>query len=220
MMRCLLPSRLATRSGLTEIVLILALSALSLAQSAPASAPSPDTGSSLAAAARNAKAQNAPHAKKVFTDEDMELQAGPLPRLKMDGAENADDVTAAIAKYKLTHTAQQTEDVVHAWYDRYDSELAAAIQANLDTTSLRAANVNNGYELCQQNQDYTDYEHCRNRQMAEQRGAQHDRTEISSNTNIVVRIQHSFMKIRVGLTQNGLRYDWFKVRTTNNIDRF
>jgi hypothetical protein len=56
--------------------------------------------------------------------------------------------------------------------------------------------------------------------MAEQRGAQHDRTEISNNTNVVVRIQHSFMKIRVGLTQNGLRYDWFKVRTTNNIDRF
>ena len=102
-------------------------------------------------AARNATAQNAPHAKKVFTDEDMELQAGPLPRLKRDGAENADDVTAAIAKYKLTHTSQETEDVVHAWYDRYDSELAAAIQANLDNTSLRAANVNNGYELCQQN---------------------------------------------------------------------
>jgi hypothetical protein len=225
MMQSLLPSRRATRSGLTEVILILTLSGLSLAQSAPAAAPaaaqtSPDTGSSLAAAARNAKAQNAPHAKKVFTDEDMELQAGPLPRLKMDGAENADDVTAAIAKYKLTHTPQETEDVVHAWYDRFDSELAAAIQANLDTTSLRAANVNNGYELCQQNQGYEDYQHCRNRQMAEQRGAQHDRTEIGNNTNVVVRIQHSFMKIRVGLTQNGLRYDWFKVRTTNNIDRF
>src|SRR6202041_960402 len=152
MMQSLLPSRLAMRSGLTEVVLILTLSGLSLAQSPPASAPSaaqtsPDTGSSLAAAARNAKAQNAPHAKKVFTDEDMELQAGPLPRLKMDGAENADDVTAAIAKYKLTHTAQQTEDVVHAWYDRYDSELAAEIQANRDTTSLRPPNGNNGHDL-------------------------------------------------------------------------
>lgn len=56
--------------------------------------------------------------------------------------------------------------------------------------------------------------------MAEQRGAQHDRTEISSNTNVVVQIQHCFMQIRVGLTQNGLRYDWFKVRTMNKIDRF
>jgi len=233
MMRTLLPYRstrgryLAALSVLLAVV--LAFSAIGFAQVAPSSSSpaaqsadqtSSDTGSSLAAAARKAKAQNPTHAKKVFTDEDMELQAGPLPRLKMDGAENADDVTAAIAKYKLSHTPQETEDVVRAWYDRYDSELAAAIQANLDTTSLRAANINNGYELCQQNQDYEDYQHCRNRQMAEQRGAQHDRTEISNNTNVVVRIQHSFMKIRVGLTQNGLRYDWFKVRTTNNIDRF
>ena len=229
-----LPSRCSGRRYLATLPALLAavfaFSAISFAQgtpssSSPAAAPpadqtSSDTSNSLAGAARKAKAQNTTHAKKVFTDEDMELQAGPLPRLKMDGAENADDVTAAIAKYKLTHTPQQTEDVVRAWYDRYDSELAAAIQANLDTTSLRAANMNNGYELYQQNQDYEDYQHCLNRQRAEQRGAQHDRTEISSNTNVVIRIQHSFMKIRVGLTQNGLRYDWFKVRTSNNIDRF
>jgi hypothetical protein len=234
MMRTRLPSRCSWRRHLAVLAVVLAFSAISFAQSTPPSASpssaspaappadqsSSDTGSSLGAAARKSKAQNTTHAKKVFTDEDMELQAGPLPRLKMDGAENADDVTAAIAKYKVTHTPQETEDVVRAWYDRYDSELAAAIQANLDTTSLRAANMNNGNELCQQNQDYEDYQHCLSRQRAEQRGAQHDRTEISNNTNVVVRIQHSFMKIRIGLTQNGLRYDWFKVRTTNNIDRF
>jgi hypothetical protein len=233
MMRTLLPYRCTRRKYLTVLAallaVVLAFSARGFAQGAPSSsspaAPpadqsSSDTGSSLGAAARKSKAQNTTHAKKVFTDEDMELQAGPLPRLKMDGAENADDVTAAIAKYKVTHTPQETEDVVRAWYDRYDSELAAAIQANLDTTSLRAANMNNGNELCQQNQDYEDYQHCLSRQRAEQRGAQHDRTEISNNTNVVVRIQHSFMKIRIGLTQNGLRYDWFKVRTSNNIDRF
>jgi hypothetical protein len=238
----LLPYRCTRRrylAGLPVLLaVVLAFSAISFAQGTSSSSPSSaspaaaspaappadqtssDTSNSLAGAARKAKAQNTTHAKKVFTDEDMELQAGPLPRLKMDGAENADDVTAAIAKYKLTHTPQETEDVVRAWYDRYDSELAAAIQSNLDTTSLRAANMNNGNELCQQNQDYEDYQHCLSRQRAEQRGAQHDRTEISSNTNVVIRIQHSFMKIRVGLTQNGLRYDWFKVRTSNNIDRF
>jgi hypothetical protein len=234
MMPTLLPYRYTRRRDLAVLAVVLAFSVISFAQgtsssssqasASPAAQPadqsSSDTGSSLGAAARKAKTQNTTHAKKVFTDEDMELQAGPLPRLKMDGAENADDVTAAIAKYKVTHTPQETEDVVRAWYDRYDSELAAAIQANLDTTSLRAANMNNGYELCQQNQDYEDYQHCLNRQRAEQRGAQHDRTEISNNTNVVIRIQHSFMKIRVGLTQNGLRYDWFKVRTSNNIDRF
>jgi hypothetical protein len=67
---------------------------------------------SIAAAARSAKAQKAAHAKKVVIDEDMEVMAGPLPRLKIDGPENSDEVVAAIAQYKLTQP-EQTEQAVH-----------------------------------------------------------------------------------------------------------
>jgi hypothetical protein len=202
--------------------ILAASSALSLAQSQqPTTAPplqssSPNPGSPLAAAARDTKAQKA-HAKKVFTDEDMEATAGPLPRLKMDGAENANEVVSAIAAFKATHTPQQTEDAVHIWYDRYDEMLAAAIKENLDVKVLRDANTSNGYELCQQSQDY---QQCQNRQMAEQRGARNDQLQITKNTNLEVRIQHAFMKVRNGLMQNSLRYEWFKVRTTNGIDTF
>jgi hypothetical protein len=199
---------------------MLLASAVSLAQTqqapgAPAQSNA-DTGSPLDAAARGAKTQKA-HAKKVFTDEDMEVTAGPLPRLKMDGAENADDVVTAIAAHKKTHTPEQTENAVHIWYDRYDEMLAAAIQDNLDMKVLRDANYSNGYELCQQSQDY---QQCQNRQMAELRGARNDQVHMTANTNLEVRIQHALMKVRGGLMQNGLRYDWFKVRTTNGIDTF
>jgi hypothetical protein len=197
-------------------------SALAFAQSQPTPArpPAPNaaaTASPLAAAARNTKEKAAAHVKKVITDEDMEATAGPLPRLKMDGAENADDVVIAIATYKSTHTPEQTEAAVHIWYDRYDEMLAAAIQQNLDVKVLRDANYSNGYELCQESQDY---QQCRNRQMAELRGARNDQLEMAKNSNLEVRIQHAFMKVRNGLMQNGLRYDWFKVRTTNGIDTF
>jgi hypothetical protein len=77
---------------------LLASSGLSLAQKAsppaattsePAASTSDASGetssSPLAAAARSTKAQKAAKAEKVFTDEDMEATAGPLPRLKMDG---------------------------------------------------------------------------------------------------------------------------------------
>lgn len=189
-------------------------------QQAPAAAPaaqSPaETASPLAAAARSTK-DKAAHAKKVITDEDMEVTAGPLPRLKMDGAENGDDIVAAIAKYKTDHTPEQTANAVHIWYDRYDQMLAAAIQQNLDVKVFRDANYSNGYELCQQSQDY---QQCQNRQMAELRGARNDQVEMAKNINLEVRIQHAFMKVRNGLMQNGLRYDWFKVRTTNGIDTF
>jgi len=208
--------RARSRSLLLPPVL-LAFAALISAQNATPPQDPTDTGSPLAAAARSAKAQKATHAKKVFTDEDMEATAGPLPRLKMDGAENADEVAAAISKYKTTHTPEQTEQAVRIWYDRYDEMLAAAIQENQDMTSLRNANVSNGYELCQQSQDY---QQCQNRQMAEQRGARSDQLEMAKNNALIVRVQHSFMKVRNGLQMNGLHYDWFKIRTTNNIDQF
>jgi hypothetical protein len=85
----------------------------------------------------------------------------------MDGAENADEVVAAICKYKTTHTSEQAEEAIHIWYDRYDEMLQTAIRVNLDVQTLRAANMSNGYELCVQSQDY---QQSQNRQMAEQRG--------------------------------------------------
>lgn len=147
----------------------------------------------------------------------MEATAGPLPRLKMDGPENGDEVIAAIAKYKAEHTPEQTENAVHIWYDRYDDMLAAAINTNIDVTVLRQTNYNNGYDLCQQSQDY---QQCNNRQMAEMRGARTDQAEMTKNNNLEVRIQHAFMKVRGGLMMNRLQYDWFKIRTTNGIDQF
>jgi hypothetical protein len=208
---------LSRQRCLLSALVLLAFAALISAQNAAPPQEPADTGSPLAAAARSAKAQKATHVKKVFTDEDMEAIAGPLPRLKMDGAENADEVVAAISKYKVTHTPEQTEQAVRIWYDRYDEMLAAAIQENQDMTSLRNANVSNGYELCQQSQDY---QQCQNRQMAEQRGARSDQLEMAKNNVLIVRVQHSFMKVRNGLQMNNLRYDWFKIRTTNNIDQY
>src|SRR5579862_4616232 len=195
---------------------LLLFSTISLAQNqqppaATGSQSSADTDSPLAAAARDAKS------KKVFTDDDMETTAGPLPRLKMEGAENADEIVVAISKYKTTHTPEQTEQAVHIWYDRYDQLLAAAIQDNQDIATLCSANMSNGYALCQESQDY---EQCRSRQMAEMRGAQSDQTQVTKNNSLEVRIQHSFMKVRNGLQANSLHYDWFKIRTTNNIDQF
>ena len=193
------------------------------AQNAPVSCQAPyeqgqsSTGESVAAAARSSKNQKTTHAKKVFSDEDMETWSGPLPRLKMEGTENADEIIAAITAYRANHTAGQTEGVVRLWYERYDEILAAAIQNNIQTRVLRDANTSNGYELCMESQDY---QQCHNRQMAEQRGARNDQIQIAKNLNVESRIQQAFMRIRNALIMKNLRYDWFKVRTTNGVDKF
>ncbi len=181
-------------------------------QSAPSSSDE-----SVAAAARKNKSEKSTHAKKVFTDEDMEAWSGPLPRLRMDGTENSDEIITAILSYRKTHTAQETERAVRIWFERYDEIIAAAIHNSMETRNLRAANTSNGYELCMESQDY---EHCRNRQMAEQRGARHDQVQMANDFNVESRIQQAFMRIRNALCMNNLRYEWFKVRTTNGVDQF
>jgi len=65
-----------------------------------------------------------------------------------------------------------------------------------------------------------DYQQCHNRQMAEQRGARSDQIQIAKNLNVESRIQQAFMRIRNALIAKNLRYDWFKVRTTNGVDKF
>ena len=52
------------------------------------------------------------------------------------------------------------------------------------------------------------------------KGARNHELELAKNNNLTVRIQHSFMKVRNGLEMQNLRYPWFKIRTTNNIDEF
>ncbi len=204
------------RRCLLGISLLLGCSALALAQSQPAPPPPPAQSSApaspLAAAASNAKAQKTGHAKKVFTDDDMEANAGPLPRMKMDGPENGDEIVAAITKYKEAHTPEQTEQAIRTWYDRYDEMLVATIQENRDMQTIGSVNMSNGNELCQQSQDW---EHCQSRQMADQRGNRTDQTQMMKNTALMMRIQRVFQKVRGALMMNNLHYSWFRIQSNS-----
>jgi hypothetical protein len=79
---------------------------------------------SIATVAREGKANKA-RAAKVFNDDDMEVHKSPLPVLNLEGDDNTDLILQAIAKYKESHKPEQTEQVIHDWYDEYDAMLAA-----------------------------------------------------------------------------------------------
>jgi len=205
---------------LIQLGCVLAIGAGAMAHSSPSSAVStqPQTSASdqsVAGAVRDSRAQKAAHAKKVFTDEDMDAATGPLPKLKMDGIDNTDQIISEVGNYKKTHTPEQTEQVVHDWYDEYDNQLAAAIRDNLDRQTLMQENQANGYDLCRQGGDY---EKCANRQMSEAVAARNDQSTMARNNALIHRLQNAFSKIRSGMFQYNLRYSWFKIRTTNNID--
>jgi hypothetical protein len=186
---------------------------------APAAPEPTSTGTeqSLGAVARSSKKQTTPRAKKVITEDDMDAIANVLPRLRLEGAENGEEIVAAIGKYRESHTPDETEAAVQAWYERYDQDLAAAIQQNQVVNSLREENFSNGYEICREGGDY---QSCENRRRAEYIGVRHDQTTIRNNAALEIRIQHVFMRVRNGIGSYGLHYQWFKIRTTNGIDGY
>jgi hypothetical protein len=210
------------RSLLPASVFALLVSASVAQQPVPVAPAVPEPTSTgkeepLGNVARNSKKQTSTKAKKVITEDDMDAIANALPRVRTEGAENSDEIIAAIGLYKATHTPEETEAAVQAWYERYDQDLAAAIQQNQVVNSLREENFSNGYELCREGGDYYS---CEMRRRAEYIGVRHDQYTISKNMALETRIQHVFMKVRGGIMRYNLHYGWFKIRTTNGIDTF
>lgn len=219
----ILPSAFASlRRSLLRASIFAVLVSASFAQQPPPVAPAvPEptyTGKEepLGNVARNSK-KTGTKSKKVITEDDMDAIANALPRIRAEGAENADEIIAAIGEYKASHTPEETEAAVQAWFERYDQDLAAAIQQNQTVTSLREENFSNGNELCR---EAGDYQACEKRRRAEYIGQRHDQYTIRNNMALEVRIQHVFMKVRGGIGRYNLHYGWFKIRTTNGIDTY
>ena len=211
------------RRGLLRASAFALLVSAAVAQQPPPVAPpapeptSTGTEQPLGNVVRNSKKQTASRAKKVITEDDMDAIANALPRIRTEGAENADEIIAAIGEYKASHTPDETEAAVQAWFERYDQDLAAAIQHNQVVSTLREENFSNGNELCR---EAGDYQACEKRRRAEYIGQRHDQYTLRKNMELEVRIQHVFMKVRGGIGRYNLHYSWFKIRTTNGIDTF
>jgi len=98
-----------------ELIVILVLP--SAAQSTSGSCPvqeeqrpsSSNPEGSIAAAARNSKKPSGVRAKNVFSNQDTEVWSGLLPKLKMEGTES-DEILTAISAYQANHTPEQTEE--------------------------------------------------------------------------------------------------------------
>lgn len=187
------------------------------ARQTPATPDSNPSQASIADAARRSKAQSK-HAKKVVTDDDLDTAAGPLPRLKLYGLENSQEVVAALMNYRNSHTPAQTEAVLRAWYEHYEQINEAVIKQNDNVRAVQSANLSNEIDLCQGGQEPDQYEACQKRRIAEQRGARSEQVTVSDNFALQQRIQHALLSLKTVLQNAGVRYDWFKIRSQNGTD--
>jgi len=153
----------------------------------------------IAREANEAKKAKEVHAKVVVTDELMKEKSGTLPSIPSDGADNSDAILSAIQQYRSKHTAQETESLVHDWFDQNDKEMADAIDENRRIEygpSDPTYRTEGEYRMAMQNQRY-DYQ------------------KKKENGLLMARIQNMFTRIRNGLQKQGYKYAWFKIRCGN-----
>ncbi len=209
-----------TRNSVARIAaVVLAICCFAPAQQPPTSAGqgTPNQEKSLADIAKEAREKKASHAKNTITDEDL-ANRSPIPPINLEGLDNFDQIIAAIVDYRSKHTKEQTEQVIHDWYDEYDAMLVAAIRNTTESEDRRKSTLFTGFQLCQNS---SDYQKCQLKYEAEMRGARHDQMVIHDDSMTIGRVQQTFTRVRNELAAHqNLRYDWFKIRSANGVGNF
>jgi len=198
---------------LTAITAFLALSVLSLAQTAPTPNAS-NAGNSLGSVARSLKGGKAAPTKRVFSNDDMDVSDGPLPRLNMNISQpdNSAAIVAAIVAYHQTHSLKETEDTVHAWFDLYDRTLADAVLGFNEHQSTRQTNAKAMHEPCPTGEFKAD---CEKEQQAAVHNLMKSDPVLNQDNRTIGRIQNGLKSVRDGLRMKDIRYPWFTIRTSD-----
>jgi hypothetical protein len=188
-------------------ILIASTLLLCFATSLHAQAPAEGEQPSLAEVARQNREQKKAKSKIVITDETIAASKGPIPEIKENGTDNSKEIVAAVARFKSTHTAQETEAALHSWYDGEDSQLAyeyGQSQQNWDGSWTR-------YYGSQDRPPAT-YQQMQERQLTQARANDVDRRSQAVSTDMRVNLQSRLGKVREGVCALGLNYEWFKIR--------
>lgn len=179
------------RTYIAIVAFLIALPLCTIAQNEPLPQEK-----SLADIARENKARA--KSAKVVVDEDstgLRKHSTMLPLIPGDGLDNSGDILKAIMEYKKAHTPEETEQLVHDWYDDYDVTFKqlAAENTRIENAQPPAIRTQHEYQLAVQQ-----------RQLDLQRQKQ--------NAQQMARIQGMFVKLRLSLQQNSMNWEWFKIR--------
>lgn len=189
------------------VVVLLSSMQAALAQTTP------DQPKSLAEIARESKKEKKEQAKIVLSDENRQPQKPLIPDVFSDGVDNIDAILQAIADYRSTHNLQETEAVLHIWYDKHDSLLANAIEENRRIED-RERDRQLGYRAydapARSQQQYLEM------QRIELISRREDLKRKQENGLLSARIQQAFGRVRVQMkSKYGMNVDWMKIRCGN-----
>jgi hypothetical protein len=191
----------------TLTVLLLAGFPAAFSQAAP------DQPQSLAEVARESKQEKKPQAKIVLSDETEPLRQPRIPDVFHGGLDNIDEILKAIDQYRSTHNPQETEALVHLWYDKHDAMLANAIEENR-RIDQRERDRQLGYGTSDvQPRSQEQYLELRRVELMSRRD---DLKHKQENGLLAARIQQAFGRVRSQVkSKYGMNIEWFKIRCGN-----
>lgn len=163
---------------------------------------------SLAELAAEANGKKVSSPKVYLADDSIEKNKPAIPDISSGATENSAEIIQAIADYRTTHTRNETEDVVHAWFDKHDEILGKAIDENrhIDERQAGGQYVDPSRYNTRNPREYrAEYE-------ADMRNAREDYQTKRQNALFGSRIQQTFSKVRTALRSQGMNFDWFKIR--------
>jgi hypothetical protein len=174
---------------------------------------SSDSPKSLGDVARDSKKEKREQAKMILSDDTQPSRGQPVPDVFYGGLDNTDEILKAIDQYKGAHNLQETEAVVHAWYDKHDAMLANAIEENRRIEQRerdRQVGYTSGDIKPRTQEDYVEL------QRVELISRREDSIHKRDNGLLSARIQQAFARVRSQVkSKYGMNADWMKIRCGN-----
>ena len=172
-----------------------------------------DQPKSLAEVARDSKKEKKDQAKIVLSDDNQQLHKAAIPEVFYGGIDNIDEILKAIDEYRAAHNLQETEAVVHIWYDKHDAMLANAIEENR-RIEQRERDRQLGYSASDAHPRTSEED--MEMQRVELISRREDLKHKQENSLLSARIQQAFGRVRVQMkSKYQMNIEWFKIRCGN-----
>ena len=209
---CFISARLLAGGVLPLSVLWVACSSMQAQNGTQPSSPPPK---SLAEMATQAKTKKTDHARVVLDDENGADKTPIIPNVWEDDCDNTDAILTAIIDYRRTHTRNETEELMHAWYDKHAERLEHAAEENRRIQRGREEHYEYPYDYGEMKPG--DYQQYYEEQRAASRSAYDDQWRYNENYQLIYHTETVFQKVKYGVRRIGMDFDWFKLRCGINF---
>jgi hypothetical protein len=163
---------------------------------------------SLAEQAKKAQKPTTAKAKIVFTNDNLHKEGqNPFPMVRLE-QDDSEAIVKSMIDYRYGHTAKETEDAIHKWYDFHYERLA---DMKNEATQIRERQSNR-YSYQEQPRTQEDYKRIVARQRSDMLTMQNDQQIMASNSKLTQRIYMTLQKVNMGLRKANLNYEWFVMK--------